>query len=182
MPNRTEISEKPIIQTELDGENWFVIQTKVREEDRALFHLQEKDVEVYLPMLEAMLFHARRRRVVHKPLFPSYLFARFDAGNMLDKVRWTKGVVRILLDSVHPVPLSDEIIEGIKSMEGEDGIIRPRPSQDYKRVRITRGPFKDMTGVIDRRLSDSERVKILLDMVSYHASVEVHPSIIEGIA
>lgn len=161
---------------------WFVVQTKSKYEDCSLFHFKNKGIETYLPKMEVMTFHARKRSMIRKPLFPCYLFVRFDAERMLDKVRWTNGVVRILLNSIQPVPLSDEIIETIKDLEDCDGIIRRRPSQEYKRVRITRGPFKDITGVIDRWLSERERVKILIDLISYQASIELHPSLIEKIA
>jgi transcriptional antiterminator RfaH len=161
---------------------WFVVQTKSKHEDRSLFHLKNKGIETYLPKMEVMTFHARKRSMIRKPLFPCYLFVRVDAERMLDKVRWTNGVVRILLNSIQPVPLSDEIIEKIKDLEDCDGIIRRRPSQEHKRVRITRGPFKDITGVVYCWLSERERVKILLDVISYQVSVELHPSLIERVA
>jgi transcriptional antiterminator RfaH len=161
---------------------WFVVQTKPKHEDRSMFHLKNKGLETYLPKMEVITFHARRRSMIQKPLFPSYLFVRVNADRSLNKVRWTQGVTRILLNSIHPVPLGDDIIEEIKGMEDCNGIIRRRASQEYKRVRITRGPFKDITGTVVCWLSERERVKILLDLISYQASVELHPSLIERVA
>jgi transcriptional antiterminator RfaH len=161
---------------------WFVIQTKSKQEDRSVFHLRNKDIEVYLPKLEVMTFHARRRSIIRKPFFPCYLFVSIDPGIDLNTVRWTQGVVRILLNSIQPMPLDDRVIEEIRSMEDSDGIIRLIPSREYKKVRITKGPFKDLTGIFDRWLSDGERVKILLDLVFYQASIDLHPSLIERIA
>ena len=161
---------------------WFVVQTKSKQEDHSLSHLRDKAVEVYLPKMEVMTFHARKRTMSRKPLFPCYLFVRIDAANMLNKVRWTKGIVRVLLNFIHPVPVDDEIIGKIRDLEDSDGIIRFKPSQEHKRVRITRGPFKDITGIIDYWSSDRERVKVLLDIISYQASVELHPSLIERVA
>ena len=163
---------------------WFVVQTKSKQEDHSLSHLKDKAVEVYLPKMEVMTFHARRRIINRKPLFPSYLFVHVDADNVFNKVRWTKGVVKVLLNFIHPVPVDDGIIGQIRSLEDSDGIIRfkPRPSKKHERVRITRGPFKDITGIIDYWSSDRERVKILLDVISYQASIELHPSLIERVA
>ena len=120
--------------------------------------------------------------MIQKPLFPGYLFVRINADRSLNKVRWTQGVIRILLNATHPVSLGDDVITEIKGMEDCDGIIRRRASQNYKRVRITRGPFKDITGTVVCWLSERERVKILLDLISYQASVELHPSLIERVA
>ena len=149
-----------------------------------MFHLKNKAVEVYLPKMEVVTFHARRRSINKKPLFPCYLFVRVDTDKVLNKIRWTKGVVKILLNFIHPVPLDDEIIGQIRSFEDSDGIIRFKPasSREHERVRITRGPFKDITGIIDYWSSDRERVKILLDVISYQASIELHPSLIERVA
>jgi len=159
---------------------WFVLQTKSKQEDRSLFHLRNKGIEAYLPKVEDMSFHARKRSIVQKPLFPCYLFVRLGEDSSLDKVRWTQGVIRILFNSVRPVPLADNVIEEIRGWEDRDGIIRCKPSQEYKKVRIMRGPFKDITGIVSRWLSDGERVKILLDLVTYQASLELHSSLIEN--
>jgi transcriptional antiterminator RfaH len=161
---------------------WFVIQTKSKHEDRSFFHLRNKGIEVYLPKLEVITFHARRRSMIRKPLFPCYLFVRVDADRSLNKVRWTEGVVRILLNTIQPVPLNDQIIKDIRGIEDCDGIIRQRSLPEYKKVRISKGPFKDITGTVDCWLSDRERVKILLDVVSYQASIELHSSLIERVA
>ena len=161
---------------------WFVVQTKPKHENRSLFHLKNKGLETYLPKMEVMTFHARRRSMIQKPLFPGYLFVRVNADRNLNKVRWTQGVTRILFNSLQPMPLGDEVIEEIRDMEDYDGIIRRRPLQEHKKVRITRGPFKDITGTVVCWLSERERVKILLDVISYQASVELHPSLIERVA
>jgi transcriptional antiterminator RfaH len=161
---------------------WFVVQTKFNLEDYSLLHLRNKDIEVYLPKLEVITFHARRRNMIRKPLFPCYLFVHVDEDISLNRVRWTKGVVRILLNRIQPIPLDDEVIEEIRSLEDCDGIIRQRPLQKFKRVRVSRGLFKDITGTIDCWLSDRGRVKILLDLVSYQASLKLHPSLLERVA
>ena len=170
------------MQVREEGKNWFVIQTKPRQEHRALFFLGNKGVEVYLPKMEVMSFHAGRGCTVRRPLFPGYLFARFEADSDTDTVRWTQGVMRVLLHSSRPVPLGDDVVQNIRSMEERDGLIRRRELQRYNRVRITRGPFKDVLGIFDCWLSDRDRVKILIDLVSYQAAMELHPSLIERVA
>jgi transcriptional antiterminator RfaH len=161
---------------------WFAVQTKSNREDFSAFHLRDRKLEVYLPKLEVVIFHARKKIAVRKPLFPGYLFVRADNEESLDKIRWTKGIIRILLNASQPVYLNEEIIEEIRRSEDDDGIIHHKRIQGCDKVRIARGPFKDLTGTVERWLSDNERVKILLDLVSYQASVELHPSMIERVA
>jgi len=161
--------------------NWFIVQTKPREEERALFHLRQKGIEVYLPRMEVMTFHAGRWNLVHKPLFPSYLFARFIARELLDTVRWTQGVAKILIDSARPIPIKDEIIDRIKGLEGPDGIIRRQKFKKGDKIRIVRGPLKDITGIFQCWRSDRGRVMLLLNLISYQAKIELHYSLVEKI-
>jgi transcription antitermination factor NusG len=49
-------------------------------------------------------------------------------------------------------------------------------------VRIKTGPMKDLLGVFERWLSNSERVKILLNLIGYQPAVEIHCSMIEKVA
>ncbi len=162
--------------------NWFVVQTKPREEERVIFYLKEKGIESYLPKMEVLTFHSGRMQRTIKPLFPNYVFAHFDAEELLVTVRWTRGVRRILLDSARPTPLRREIVETIRSWEGPDGVIRyRRPFGVEERVRIVRGPFKDLTGIVERWMPDKERVRVLLEVV-YQATLELHPSLLEKVA
>jgi len=161
---------------------WFAVQIKSKQEDHCSSLFRDKGIETYLPKLEVMIFHARRRRMTIKPLFPGYLFAKLDMPDDLFDAKWTKGVVRLLPDSIDPFPLPDVLIEGIKGLEDDDGVIRRQSTEHYTRVRIIAGPFKDMTGLVDPRLSDKDRVRILLDMVAYSASLDIHPSLIERAA
>jgi transcription antitermination factor NusG len=49
-------------------------------------------------------------------------------------------------------------------------------------IRIKTGPLKDLLGIFERWISDSERVRILLNMVGYQPVVEMHYSMIEKVA
>jgi transcription antitermination factor NusG len=49
-------------------------------------------------------------------------------------------------------------------------------------VRIKTGPLKDLLGIFERWLSNSERVKILLNLIGYQPAVEIHYSMIEKVA
>jgi transcription antitermination factor NusG len=41
-------------------------------------------------------------------------------------------------------------------------------------VVIKEGPLKDLTGIFEGRMKDSERVMVLLDVVSYQARVQLN--------
>jgi transcription antitermination factor NusG len=49
-------------------------------------------------------------------------------------------------------------------------------------VRIKAGPLKDLLGIFERWVSESERVRILLNLIGYQPAVEMHYSMIEKVA
>jgi len=117
--------------------------------------------------------------MARKPLFPNYIFAHFDAQKDLSKVSWTKGVQKILPESPTPVPLDEEIIKSIKSLAGNDDVVRKRRFKKNERIRVIRGPMKDIMGIFEDWVSDQGRVRILLDLFNYQARLELHHSLIE---
>ena len=163
--------------------NWYVVRTKPREEDRAAFFLQEKDVNLYLPKMEAFSIKGGKKKLGTKPLFPGYLFAYFNVEKDLSMVRWTRGVHKILPESINPVPVQDSVVESIKSLAGKDRIIRKRNNlRRNDHIRITKGPMKDIMGIFENWSSDEGRVKVLLNLLNYQARLELHYSLIEKVA
>jgi len=162
--------------------NWYVVQSKPREELRAEYFLKEKGFQVYLPLMEVAITRGFRDVMKQKPLFPSYLFCRFDAASSLAHVRWTKGVLKILPESIAPTPVDDGLIVTIRTLGQKDGIIRKRALEKDDQILITRGPMKDILGIFDYWTSDEGRVKVLLNFINYQASVELHHSLIKKVA
>jgi len=162
------------------GSSWFVCQTKVREEARARYFLAEKGYEVYLPMMESQRMVGSRVILGQKPLFPNYLFARFrNEASDLYAVRWTKGVVKILPESVSPASVDDQVVESIRALSQEDGVVRKKDLKKNDRVKILQGPFKEVMGIFEEWTSDSGRVRILLQFVNYQARVELPYGLVE---
>jgi len=167
---------------DFNGLKWYVVQSKPREEERALHFLREKGFHAYLPRMEVVKMRGFKNSKIQKPLFPGYLFCRFDIGENLAHVRWTHGVKKLLPESVKPISLENRIVEAIRSLEQKDGVIRKQPLEKNDRIRITRGPMKDVLGIFDHWTSDCGRVKVLLNFITYQASVSLHCSFIERLA
>jgi transcription antitermination factor NusG len=88
-------------------------------------------------------------------------------------------VAKILPESTRPVAVDDEVVNTIRSLEQQDGIIRKKPLKKNDGIRISRGPMKDILGIFERWTSDKGRVLVLLQFVNYQASVELHHSCVE---
>ncbi|MEW6442105.1 MAG: transcription termination/antitermination NusG family protein [bacterium] len=161
---------------------WFVCQSNPKEEARARYFLEQKGFQVYLPMMEAQRLAGARAVACLKPLFPGYLFVRFDRERELTAVRWTQGVLKILPDSSEPVWVNEDIVQSVRALAQRDGIIRKRPFKTSDRVRILKGPFKELDGIFEEWASDAGRVRILLECVSYQATVELHHTLVDQVA
>ena len=60
------------------GFPWFVVQTLGGQEKLANDQLRRRDRETFFPRAEKTRLHARKRDTVLKPLYPTYVFVRFD--------------------------------------------------------------------------------------------------------
>jgi transcription elongation factor/antiterminator RfaH len=163
--------------------SWYVIQTKPRKEEEAETYLSTGGVEIFNPLIEAFTLRNGRMTKGLKPLFPGYLFAKFDLAQNYPLVRWARGVRKILGFGEAPASISEEVVEIIKARTDLQGILRVRHHfEPNDVVRINTGPLKDLLGVFERWLSDSERVRILLNLIGYQPAVEIHYSMIEKVA
>ena len=162
---------------------WYVIQTKPKKEKEAESYLMPKGVEILSPLLQTFSYVRGTMCEVVKPLFPNYIFGKFDLHVNYPLVRWARGVKSVLGFGGYPIPVAEEVIEVIKRRSGPDGIVkRSHRFEANDTVRVTTGPMKDLLGIFERYASDGERVRILLNLIGYQPAVEVHSSMIEKVA
>ncbi len=149
-------------------ERWYVAETHLRCEFRALAQLERQGYAAYLPRYEKRRRHARRTELVKTPLFPGYLFVCMDvARTRWRAIRSTIGVRSLICRGEQPVPVPWGIVEDIKAQENESGLVPLAPPIPYRpgeEVRITHGTFRNQTGWF-QRVADRERVVILLTML-----------------
>jgi transcriptional antiterminator RfaH len=162
---------------------WYVIQTKPKKEGEAQSYLSTKGVEMFHPLIET--FASKKMGMIKevKPLFPGYIFGRFDLEKNYPLVRWARGVKSILGFGGYPTPISEEVVRTIKERTDPQGILRVKNRfEPNDLVRIKTGPMKDLLGVFERWLPDHERVRILLRFIGYEPAVEIYCSMIEKVA
>ena len=161
---------------------WFVIQTNPKEEEIACMVLKQSGIELYQPWMQKYVFHARKKTLKRYPLFPNYIFVHVaPVQEELHKIRWCRGVRRILLDNYQPIPIDEEFIASLRSLEFEgEGIIKkPMDFMPGDVLRVKSGPMKDLYGIFEAWGSDEGRVRILVEMVNNRAKVVMHSSLIE---
>jgi transcriptional antiterminator RfaH len=153
---------------------WFVIQTKPGDEHRVKTHLINQEIEIFLPLHETYQSYNAKMIQRIKPLFSNYLFARLDLKLHYYKVKWTRGVSKILGTRDGPIPISEKVVQTIREKVGKDNLVKLE--EEWKEgdiVQITSGPFKELMGIFQKKMSDNGRVRILLSLIGVDIPVQI---------
>jgi len=159
---------------------WFCIQTKRKYEDFATYNLEQKGITVYSPKFEEHIVRNYRNVQRFVPLFPSYIFAKFDLSCEHNKARWTPGVKEILSNRRGPIQIEDEIIDGI-AVALEQKSFAKSELKTGDMVIVSSGSFQGLNGVFQYYTSGEARVRVLLDLVYRKIVTEFDSSIISKI-
>ena len=154
---------------------WFCIKTNRYKERWVTQQLAGWCDEVYLPLLRE--FKKVRRQFIWavEPLFPGYLFARFELDRDLAKVRSTPGLGKVLSASEEGPIVVDEKIVKVLRERSKNGYIEIRPGAllPGDEVEVMNGPFRGLTALFEKSLKEGERIIILLDLLSSRVRVQV---------
>ena len=158
---------------------WYVVQTKPRREAEAFRNIYRLGVECLFPKIpDYRVFRGRYSRM-EKPLFPGYLLVKLVLSQHYYKIRWTKGVGRFVGWGGGPAPIAEEVVGVIRRrMDGQGKV---RIGQDFRpgeKVRIRSGPLEDLIGMFERKVSARGRVRVLLHVVCYQASIQLHEALL----
>lgn len=155
---------------------WSVAQTESQREGVAANFLKQGEFETYLPKIVTK--NGSRERVV--PLFPTYIFVR-----VIDRwwsIRWSIGVLRVLMADEHPAIVDDKIVRAIQKREGENGLVKlPKPPRLIRGqpIHITSGSFVGRVGVYDGMIG-TDRVRVLLNLLGRSVPVSLRTADIQS--
>lgn len=154
--------------------DWYAVNTKSRREDLAESSLLRLGVETFCPQLKQDKWIRRRRQTIIGPLFPGYLFARFNLDIHYRAVNYAQGVRRLVAFGRAPERVPDEIIESIKSRASDGYVtVQHSPLKPGQAVRIQEGPLRGLEAVFEMEMSGQQRAVLLLRALSYQARVVV---------
>ena len=170
-----------------DTLSWYVVHTHPKQEGRTSSNLQAWGLEILNPKLlcnKCNQYTGELTRFV-KPLFPSYIFARFRFNDLYHRIRFTRGVHSLVCFNNRPTPVGEEIISLIRSRIGTDGFVKTLAElKAGDEVVINDGRFQKLHGVFEREMqeADADRVTILLSSVSFQAHVVVDRTFVSRIS
>jgi transcriptional antiterminator RfaH len=146
--------------------NWYLVRTKTGKERWVRDQLAGAVPEVFLPMLKGKSPRWGRLAMSITPLFPCYVFARFDLQQQYFDVKYMSGVRAIVSAGNDPLAVPAAIVSEIRRRGVDDVIEIPdKPFGTGERVVVVEGPFRGFEAIFQRYLSGVERVAILLSAV-----------------
>ncbi len=163
--------------------NWYAVHTKPRQENVAQTSLEREGLTTFFPKLRRRRTIRRVRKWVINPLFPGYLFARFDADRQARLVKYANGVINIVSFGGKPALVEEALLDQIRAHAEQDVVtVQPTHFQPGEAVEIQAGPLRGLQGIFEREMSDSERVIILLDTLAKGARVEIPRELLEKVS
>jgi transcriptional antiterminator RfaH len=159
---------------DIPGSDWFIVNSKPKQEFDAEKHLRTLDIDVYLPVYNKKIKKNRVKVDRVTPLFSGYLFARFDIAAGYQKVRYTRGVKGLLGGNECLWTIADEKIQDIRSRESNGLVMLRRRESSFRqgdRILIDDGDFEGWEGIFQEELPDRERAIILLTNVQFSSKL-----------
>ena len=154
---------------------WYVIHSKPRAEKLAGLHLNKLGIETLCPyMLQRK--QIRRKQVTQEvPLFPGYLFAKFDPDSEFRAVQYATGVRCVVSFGEALARINASLIKAMRERiyQGYVTVTKSIAFQPGQKVRIHDGPLQGFEAVFECEMSDQQRVALLLKTVAYQARVVV---------
>jgi transcriptional antiterminator RfaH len=147
---------------------WYVLYVKPRHEKHVFTIVRGRGYEGLLPL------YARwtRSRTSELPLFPGYVFCRFDPADRLP-VLSVPGVFSIVGFAGMPIPVPEHEIEALQRV-----ILHGLPRQPWPTlttgapVTISRGPMQGIRGIV-MKCKNITRVVIAVALLQRSIAVEV---------
>jgi transcription antitermination factor NusG len=156
------------------------VYTNCRHEKRVARHLEQREIEHFLPIYRTQhTWKDGSRVLVDLPLFPGYVFVRIDPQNRVGVLE-VPGVISMLGTASRPAALPDLEVEALRA--GLDPMrAEPHPLLTVgRRVRIRTGALAGVEGIVIRKKSGF-RIVLTLSLLMQSIAIEVDGEDVEPV-
>ena len=152
---------------------WYAIQTRYRFERKVAAQLQNKGVETFLPVLEAIHLWSDRRKAVDTPLFSGYVFVRLHplSASRLKVVR-TEGVMGFVTFRGDATPIPFKQIEDLQRLLSQNVPCSLHAFMKIgRRVRIRGGCLEGLEGILEQ--SGQKKLVISIECIQRSVAIQI---------
>lgn len=155
--------------------HWYALHSKPRKEEVVWRQIKDQGFEVFYPQLRVNPVNPRARKL--RPYFPGYLFVYADLEIVGQSTfQWMPHSTGLVNFGGEPATVPEHLIAAIRKRVEEISAAGGEVLDGLKSgdtVQINYGPFEGYEAIFDTRIPGSERVRVLLQLLSNQRQVAV---------
>jgi transcription antitermination factor NusG len=153
--------------------HWYACYTRARHEKQVEQLLRQRGFESYLPLIPKTRQWTDRKKLVEFPLFPSYVFGRFQLKE-LHSILTTPGVSTIVRTNGYPTPIPEREIHNVQlfaqAVAQTELELEQRPFiGEGEWVKVLEGPFEGVEGIV---IEERGRKRVLVGVEAIGQGLE----------
>jgi transcriptional antiterminator RfaH len=141
---------------------WYLLYCKRGEQSRAKAHLENQNVECFYPVINVQKIYRGKKQVMSEPLFPSYMFVRFDfeVGPTFTTIRSTRGVMDFIRFGQQPKEIQGDLVFQLKQLDPELDLAAVSLPKKGQKMQVKGGQFSGIDAIYQE--PDGETRSIML--------------------
>ncbi|MDB4080374.1 transcriptional activator RfaH [Amylibacter sp.] len=145
---------------------WFILQFKSNSHHLAAKNLNRQGFETFLPLHDTTSRKLSRFINTSKPLFPGYMFIKFDrAESKWHKINSTYGVSRLITFNSQLKSIPTSFVDHLMKRYDLSGKLIPiKKLKKGDHVTLLKGPFANFIATVEKYEAD-QRIWILMDLM-----------------
>ena len=157
------------------SKEWFILQFKSNSHHKAEKNLNQQGFETFLPLHDTTSRRLSRFMNTSKPLFPGYMFIRFDrTESEWYKINYTYGVSRLITYNSILKSIPTTFVDNLMKRYDLSGKLIPVEKLNKgDQVTVLTGPFANFIATVEE-YEDDHRMWILMDLMG--RKTKIHAS------
>ena len=151
---------------------WYALRVRSKQEGMAEAVLNGKGYHTFLPLYRSTRRWSDRTKVVHRPLFPGYLFCEFDVTQRAPVVT-VRSIIQVVGFGQGPMPVDATELEQVRRAIGSGMSIESwRHLERGQLVQVQEGPLTGLEGIFVR-YHGVNRIVLTLTLIQRSIAVEL---------
>jgi transcription antitermination factor NusG len=160
---------------------WYALQVRSRFEKVVGLHLRHKGFEEYVPVYRSRRQWSDRVKEIEKPLFPGYIFCKFDAMDRLP-ILIIPGVISVVNFGGSPLAVDENEIFAVQSVVNSGLTYGPWPFMSAGTpIRVRYGPLRGLEGFVVE-VKNSYQLIISVALLARSVAVSIERDSVEPIS
>jgi transcriptional antiterminator RfaH len=155
------------------SKEWFILQFKSNSHHLATKNLNRQGFETFLPLHDTTSRRLSRFMNTSKPLFPGYMFIRFDrTESEWYKINYTYGVSRLITYNSILKSIPTTFVDSLMVRCDLSGKLLPiKKLKKGDNVTVLKGPFANFIATVEKYEAD-QRICILMNLMGRMTKIQ----------